>query len=108
MFKVDREIIKIVGFRAWIEVKIEPVTNYFLRIWFCQHNARVLIDMESRLSAVLCQATGSRISKAYYSKETMLELVGEHQDRLYNAGHADGWKECCETYGIEEETDGEE
>lgn len=41
-------------------------------------------DLESRLSGLLCETTGSRLSKAYYPLNAMISAVNDHQ------------QECCE------------
>ena len=41
-------------------------------------------DLEWRLSGLLCEVTGSRLSKSYYTLEAMISAVNDHQ------------QECCE------------
>lgn len=67
-----------------------PVREWFERILFCHHNARVLADMEYRFSCVLCEATGGKMSKAYYEKDVMLAVVRDFHEELYQDGYADG------------------
>jgi hypothetical protein len=41
-------------------------------------------DLEMRLSDLLCETTGSRLSKSYYPSEVMIAAVHDYQ------------QECCE------------
>ena len=41
-------------------------------------------DLEHRLSCLLCEATGSRLSKAYYPLDVMVSSVRDYQ------------QECCD------------
>lgn len=60
--------------------RLAPVRDWFLQIWFCHHNARVLADMEYRLGCVL-SATTRGMSKAYYTWPAMeQEIYGYQQD----------------------------
>lgn len=53
------------------------VRDWFLRIWFCHHNARVLADMEHRFSCVLTHCTRG-MSKPYYTVEAMRAAIDEY------------------------------
>ena len=41
-------------------------------------------DLEHRLSDLLCEATGGRLSKPYYSSDVMISQMNDYQQR------------CCE------------
>lgn len=79
---------------AWWTVK-----EWCERVIFCHHNARVLVDIEHRMSCLLDLASGGQISKAYYDWPTIRAYVGDHHNSLYS----DGWDEACKTYGIDEQ-----
>lgn len=69
---------------------MEKIKLWFECLWFAQHNARLLADMEWRMCLLVENATGGRMSKAYYSTEQMNAEVAEHQNELYNEGYKDG------------------
>ena len=60
-----------------------PVRDWFLRIWFCHHNARVIADFEYRMSCVLDHCTRG-MSKPYYTVEAMRAAIDEHIQDLCN------------------------
>jgi hypothetical protein len=72
-----------------------------MRWVYAQHNARVLIDFENRMSAVICEATGHVMSKSYYTVEAMLSQIAEHHSRLYDDAYAEGRRDTAEEFGIE-------
>lgn len=76
--------------KATIYFKFEDIKDWFLRWIYAQHNARVIIDFESRMSAVICAATGGMMSKPYYREETMLQVIEEYHSKLYDDGYKDG------------------
>lgn len=81
-------------FKLWLQYCLwEDVKNYFLRIWFCHHNARVIADFEERMTSVIYTATGGRMSKPYYTKETMIAEINEHLSNQYDEGYEDGKNE---------------
>lgn len=63
------------------------------RLWFAQHNARVLADMEWRLILLVENATGGRMSKAYYSTEQMNAEIAANHNAIYQDGFDDGLAE---------------
>jgi hypothetical protein len=87
-------------FRLWLWVTLPDVRDWFLRWIYAQHNARVIIDFENRMSAVVSEASGHLMSKSYYTLEAMLPIIAEHHERLYNDGYAEGRKDLAEEYGI--------
>ena len=58
-------------------------------------------DLERRLSDLLCEATGGRLSKSYYPSEVMISQMRDYQQRCC---------EECECYlelkKLEEDKDG--
>lgn len=48
-------------------------------------------DLESRLSAILCEATGGRLSKCYYPMSVMFDEI--HAERMR-------YREDCEAYKV--------
>lgn len=76
-----------------------PIKEWFERVIYCHHNARVLADMEYRMSCLLEAATGGKMSKAYYDKDTVAVYVHDHHQYLYQ----EGWDDAVKTYGIDEE-----
>lgn len=60
------------------------------RVIYCHHNARVLADMEWRMSDLLDHATGGRMSKAYYASDVMERAVDDHVMNERN----DAWHEA--------------
>lgn len=64
------------------------------RLWFAQHNARVLADMEWRMILLVENATGGRMSKAYYTTEAMAAEVSANHDAIYQEGYDDGLAEA--------------
>jgi hypothetical protein len=63
---------------------------WFARIWWAQHNARVLADMEWRFTLFLEDATGGRMSKPYYTIEAMRAELMVAQNAIYQ----DGWDDA--------------
>lgn len=88
-------------FRLWLWVTRLDVRDWFLRWIYAQHNARVIIDFENRMSAVICEATGQMMSKSYYTEEAMLGMIAEYHSKLYDEGYADGRKDTAEEFGID-------
>ena len=74
--------------------KIEDFVNWCLRWAYAQHNARALVDMETRMAAVICEASGNMMSKPYYTKEAMLAQIGEHHSNLWRYGYNDGLEDA--------------
>jgi hypothetical protein len=63
------------------------------RIWFAQHNARVLADMEWRMILLVENATAGRMSKAYYSSDQMNVEIAAAQNETYMSGYNDGFQD---------------
>lgn len=75
---------------------LKRTSLWFQRLWWAQHNARVLADMEWRMILLVENATGGRMSKAYYSTEQMNAEVSAAHNDLYASGYAD----ALEDHGI--------
>lgn len=69
---------------------LRAIGLWFQRFWFAQHNARVLADMEWRMILLVEEATGGRMSKAYYSNDQMRPEIAAHHNALYQ----DGWDDA--------------
>lgn len=76
---------------------IERLPLWLQRIIWAQHNARVLADMEWRLSIVLEEATGGLLSKAYYDTAAMTEEIRKHIADCENVAI----DEFCDDYEID-------
>lgn len=68
---------------------LKAVSLWFQRLWWAQHNARVLADMEWRMILLVEDATGGRMSKAYYSTEQMRAEVAANHSTIYQSGYDD-------------------
>jgi hypothetical protein len=88
-------------FRLWLWVTWPDVRDWFLRWIYAQHNARVIIDFENCMSAVICEATGQMMSKPYYTEKAMLGQIAEHHNKLYEDGYNEGRKDTAEEFGID-------
>lgn len=69
---------------------VEKIKLWFERLWFAQHNARVLADMEWRFILALEDATNGRMSKAYYDIEVIRQCISEARQETYQEGYEDG------------------
>lgn len=78
---------------------IRSIGLWFARLWWAQHNARVLADMEWRMCLLVENATGGRMSKAYYTTEQMNAEVNANHNALYDMGY----KDALEEHGISED-----
>ena len=65
------------------------IKEWFERVIYCHHNARVLADTEWRLSCVLDAATGGKLSKPSYDWPTMSSWIDDHHSVLYRGGWDD-------------------
>ena len=75
---------------------IANIKMWFERLWFAQHNARVLADMEWRIILLVENATGGRMSKAYYSSDQMNVEVTANHNAIYQGGWDDAVAEMAE------------
>lgn len=74
--------------------------DWCLRWIFAQHNARVIIDFEERMIAVICAASGNMMSKAYYDADVMVSMINDHINSQWDDGHATGRAEAFEEIGL--------
>lgn len=101
---VDRfEKSRLYRFKLGLRYKLEDVRDWFLRFWYAQHNARVIIDFENRMTAVIYAATGGMMSKPYYTEDAMLSQIREFESRTYDFGYEEGRKDLAEELGIEDD-----
>lgn len=77
----------------------ERARDWVLRFVHAQHNARVIIDFERRMTSVIHEATGYLMSKPYYELDTMLDLIREHHSKLFD----DGYEEAKLDYEIKDD-----
>jgi phage terminase large subunit-like protein len=75
---------------------VTRIKLWFERLWFAQHNARVLADMEWRMTLLLENATGGRMSKPYYSTEQMNVEVAANHNALYEDAQTEAFEDCRE------------
>jgi hypothetical protein len=68
--------------------KLCAIRDWFLQIWFCHHNARVLADMEWRMACVLTSCTDC-MSKPYYTIEAMQSEIADYHTNLMDEAVAD-------------------
>lgn len=66
---------------------------WFARLWWAQHNARVLADIEWRMSLLVEEATGGRMSKPYYSLDQMRPEIAANHNAIYQYGWDDALAE---------------
>jgi hypothetical protein len=79
-----------------LQYRLDEVKAWFERIIYCHHNARVLSDMEYRMSCVLNHCTRG-MSKPYYAVDDMLSEIDQYiSDRCEEA--VDDEMEGYETY----------
>lgn len=85
------ELIRIIGFRQWLylTLRLDVIKEWFERVYYCHHNARVIADFEHRMACVLCECT-SGMSKPYYTKEAMIAEIQSFMSDKYNEAYADG------------------
>jgi hypothetical protein len=63
------------------------------RVIYCHHNARVLADLEYRMSVLLCEATDV-LSKPHYNIDVMTGAIAEKNRRVYREGYDDAKEEA--------------
>lgn len=56
-------------------------------------------DLENRLSGLLCEVTGGRLSKCYYPLPVMVDEFYAHEGRLCDECE---YRKCAETEPVEE------
>lgn len=55
----------IVGWKRplFYALRLDEIRDWFLRVWYCHHNARVIADFEHRMSCVLTTARACRAGR---------------------------------------------
>ena len=98
--RLQRKVIGIVGFWQWVTLVLcfDEITDWFLRIYYCHHNARVIADFEHRMAMVLCECTRG-MSKPYYEVDTMVCEIQSFLSDRYDEGYEDGRKDMKEEIG---------
>jgi hypothetical protein len=86
-----RNVVAIVGWKRTLfyTLRLDEIRDWFLRIWFCHHNARVIADFEHRMACVLTTCT-SGMSKPYYTFEAMRCEIEQYLQDRYDEGYEDG------------------
>lgn len=94
----EETLLEIVGFKEWLilTLRFREIRDWFLQIWFCHHNARVLADMEYRLGCVLSETTRG-MSKAYYTWEVMQSEIQAYQSEQYDEAYTEGVNDAAES-----------
>jgi hypothetical protein len=88
-------------FRIQLDWYGAALRDWILRWVYAQHNARIIIDFESRMTTVIWAATDGMMSKPYYSAETMLAEIADAFERVHNAAYAEGRADALEEHGVE-------
>jgi hypothetical protein len=91
---------RIERFRLTLAVHWWSFQDWCLRWIHAQHNARVIVDFENRMSSVIADATGSMMSKSYYTTEAMIAEMAAFRQRECDEAYAEGRKDLAEEIGI--------
>lgn len=96
-FAMQVAVIRITGLNAWLWCSLHTsavcrAIEWCQRVYYCHHNARVLADMEHRLSCVLCECT-DRMSKPYYTVEAMRSEIQDFLTKNYQEGYDEGFSD---------------
>lgn len=70
--------------------RVRGFLYWFERLYWAQHNAKVIEDFEDRMSRVIYAATDGRLSKPYYAVEAMEAEIYDAFIRKYDEGYSDG------------------
>lgn len=87
---------------GFYRLRLDVIRDWFLQIWFCHHNARVIADFEKRMSMVIYDATGGAMSKPYYTLEAMQGEINAFIERERDEAYAEGRKDALEEHGVAE------
>lgn len=79
--------------------RLDRLKNWFLRIYYCHHNARVIEDFEHRMSLVLCECTRG-MSKPYYDVDAMLPEIRDFMQEQWDDGYAEGQRDLRDELGL--------
>ena len=77
---------------------VRSAVSLFQRQRHAQHNAAVLADMEWRMSLLLDDATGGRLSKPYYSIQDMRAAMAEYHAEMFKDAYDEGFLDATEQY----------
>jgi hypothetical protein len=86
--------------RLRIEFAFADARNWLERFIYAQHNARVIVGFEDRMSSVIYAATGGMMSKPYYTTEAMLAQIDEARQREYDEAYQEGRRDLAEELGV--------
>ena len=89
-------------FQLWAEVTWDDIRDWCLRWVYAQHNARVIVDFENRMTSVVYDASGGMMSKPYYTVEAMAEQIADAKSRAYDNAYADGRRDLAEELGVDD------
>ncbi len=87
---------KLSQLEIWLDVyhpKVRAFFRWFERIYWAQHNARVIMDFETRMMILMDAATRGRLSKPYYTAEVIQSEIEEAFMRKYEEGYDDAKSE---------------
>lgn len=96
------KVAAIIGWRRLIRQEIAywsrwyAIRDWFLQIWFCHRNARVIIDFERRMAAVLTTCTRG-MSKPYYTAEAMVAEIND----FINESAEEAIDDWCKDHSID-------
>lgn len=93
---------KIAYFNLWLSVTWSDVRDWCLRWVYAQHNARVIIDFENRMSRVVDAATNGLMSKPYYDADVMEVEIRAAQSAVYDMAYAEGRADLAAELGVED------
>ena len=80
---------------AWRYPAVRSMSEWFLQIFYCHHNARVLADMEARFGYVLSRTT-QHMSKPYYTIEAIDQAIDAYHLAGYKAAYEDAFRDIEE------------
>lgn len=62
--------------------RLNRAVDWIARVYYAHHNARVLCNMEHRMSILLSEATGGMLSKPYYEEDVLVAQIADYHERL--------------------------
>lgn len=100
-------MIRRLAYRLWWKIQfttvgfwLSDVGNHLARIWYCHHNARVLVDTEYRLGCVLSYTTHT-MSKPNYPLEAMYQEINDYHETISEEAVNDYKREVKDDLGID-------
>lgn len=102
--KRELELIRLMGWRDWVwySLRLDEITQWFERVYYCHRNARVIEDFEERMSGVIWYATDGRMSKPYYTEAAMRSEIDDAFERVRAEGYEEGRNDALEEFGLSE------